>query len=83
MMAQKTQASRGTGRPHLGRDERVSRLNLGTRIPAPGDSRHVHRLAICPDAPDAGDRPFGQPDREGGGIDVFGGGDFRPTTLAA
>jgi hypothetical protein len=48
---------RGVGRAHLRGDEGIGRLGLIARIPAPGDAGHVHRLAVGPDAADAGDSP--------------------------
>ena len=40
---------------HPGGDERVRRLRIIARIPAPGDAGEIERLAIGPDAPDAGE----------------------------
>ena len=48
---------RGVRRSHLRGYERVGCLGLVAGIPAPGDAGEVHRIAICPDAADAGDSP--------------------------
>jgi hypothetical protein len=48
------------GRAHLRRDERVGGLRLVAGIPAPGDAGEVHRLAVGPDAADAGDRSLAE-----------------------
>ncbi len=46
---------RGAGCAHLGGDERIGGLNLVAGIPAPGDARHVHWLAVGPHPANAGD----------------------------
>src|SRR5690606_6087305 len=65
-------------------DERIGALSLVARIPAPGDAGEVHRLAVGPDAADAGDRPLAERDCEGGVVQILGGLDLAaPATLAA
>ena len=73
--------SGGLGGAHLGRNERIGRLRLVARIPAPGDPGHVERLAVGPDAPDAGDWPLAERHGEAGVVEVFGRLD--PATAAA
>ena len=72
------------GRTHLRGDERVRRLRLVAGIPAPGDAGEVHRIAICPDAADAGDRAFAQGDGEARVVEILGRLDLAaPAALAA
>ncbi len=66
------------GSPHLCADERIGRLRLIARVPAPGDAGHVHRIAVGPHAPDAADCPFAEPNGEGCIVEIFRSGDRRP-----
>jgi len=72
------------GRAHLRGDERIGRLSFVARVPAPGDAGEIHRLAVSPDAADAGDRALAQGDGEAGVVQILGGLDLAtPATLAA
>ena len=72
------------GRAHLRGDERIGCLGLVARIPAPGDAGEVHRLAVGPDAADAGDRALAERDGEAGVVEVLGRLDLAaPAALAA
>ena len=68
---------------HGSHDQRVGILPLVARIPAPGNLGRIEQVAVGPDAADAGDRPLAQGQREGGGVEIFGGGDGRTAALAA
>ena len=70
------------GRAHLRGDERIGRLALVARIPAPCDPGGVQQLAVGPDAANAGDRPLAERDREGRVVEVFGGLDLAATPAA-
>ena len=72
------------GRAHLRGDERIGRLRLVAGIPAPGDAGEVHRLAVGPDAADAGDRALAERHGEAGVVEILGGLDLAaPAALAA
>ena len=73
------------GRAHLCRNERVGRLALIARIPAPCDPGSVQQLAVCPDAANARDRPLAERDREARIVEVLGRLDLAApaTSLAA
>ena len=51
-------------RAHLRRDERIGVLVLAAEMDAHGHAVEAHRLAVGPDAPDAGDRALAERDRE-------------------
>jgi hypothetical protein len=72
------------GRAHPRGDERVRRLRLVAPIPAPGDTGEIHRLAVGPDAADAGDRSLAERHGEGGVVQILGRLDLAaPAALAA
>src|SRR5690606_1006078 len=70
-------------RAHLRRDEGIGSLHLVARIPAPGDPGEVHRLAVGPDAADAGDRPLAERDREARIVEIFRGPDLAAAATLA
>ncbi len=59
-------------RPHLRSDERIGVLVLAAEVHAHRHAVEAHRLAVGPDAPDAGDRAFAERDGERGEVEVLG-----------
>ncbi len=72
------------GGAHLRGDERIDGLRLVAGIPAPGDAREIHRLAVGPDAADPGNRALAERHGEAGVVEILGGLDLAaPAALAA